>query len=127
MSQMLTSSLTLLAGIVTLYIFGSFMMDGLKESTVKILTTMGRFELTEANLYVLVLKLFGTIVLLLAPLIVTIIATAVISSLVQDNGRFEFRLSRLKFSSMVIFFPWMMSYMGDFTREIYSLIATMRR
>ncbi|MDO9068552.1 MAG: flagellar biosynthesis protein FliQ [Deltaproteobacteria bacterium] len=29
--------------------------------------------------------------------------------------------------AMVIFFPWMMSYMGDFTREIYSLIATMRR
>jgi len=29
--------------------------------------------------------------------------------------------------AMVIFFPWMMSYMGDFTREIYSFIATMRR
>jgi len=29
--------------------------------------------------------------------------------------------------AMVIFFPWMMSYMSDFTREIYSFIATMRR
>ncbi len=29
--------------------------------------------------------------------------------------------------AMIIFFPWMMSYMSDFTREIYSLIATMRR
>jgi|OpeIllAssembly_1097287.scaffolds.fasta_scaffold121670_2 flagellar biosynthetic protein FliQ len=28
---------------------------------------------------------------------------------------------------LVIFFPWMMSYMGDFTREIYALIATMRK
>lgn len=27
----------------------------------------------------------------------------------------------------IIFFPWMMSYMTDFTREIYSLIAVMRR
>jgi flagellar biosynthetic protein FliQ len=27
----------------------------------------------------------------------------------------------------IIFFPWMMSYMSDFTREIYSFIATMRR
>ena len=97
MSQMLTSSLTLLAGIVSLYIFGSFMMDGLKDSTVKILSTMGDFQLTEANLYVLVLKLFATVVLLLTPLIVTIIATAVLSNLVQDNGRFEFRTSRLKF------------------------------
>jgi len=29
--------------------------------------------------------------------------------------------------AMMIFFPWMMTYMSDFTREIYSLIATMRR
>jgi flagellar biosynthetic protein FlhB len=96
MSQMLTSSFTLLTGIVSLYIFGSFMMDGLKQSTVKILATMGSFQFTEANLYKLMLTLFGTIVLLLAPIIVTIIATAALSNLVQDNGRLEFRLSRLK-------------------------------
>ena len=96
MSQMLTSSLTLLAGIVSLYVFGSFMMDGLKQSTTKILSTMGEFQLTESNLYVLVIELFGTVVLLLAPLILAIIATAVVSSLVQDNGRLEFRISRLK-------------------------------
>lgn len=29
--------------------------------------------------------------------------------------------------TLVIFFPWMMSYMSDFTREIYALIATMRQ
>jgi len=29
--------------------------------------------------------------------------------------------------AMMIFFPWMMSYMSDFTREIYSLIAVMKR
>ncbi len=29
--------------------------------------------------------------------------------------------------AMIIFFPWMMSYMGDFTREIYALIAVMSR
>jgi len=96
MSQMLTTSLTLLAGIVSLYIFGGFMMDGLKQSTVKILSTMGSFQLTESNLYMLLLKLFGTIVLLLAPIVVTIVATAVLSNLIQDNGRLEFRTSRLK-------------------------------
>lgn len=96
MSQMLTSSLTLLTGIISLYIFGSFMMDGLKQSTVKILSTMGDFELSESNLYVLVLKLFGTVVLLLAPLIVTIIVTSVIATLIQDKGQIEFRISRLK-------------------------------
>ncbi|MDY0299978.1 MAG: flagellar biosynthesis protein FliQ [Trichlorobacter sp.] len=29
--------------------------------------------------------------------------------------------------SVIIFFPWMMSYMADFTREIYSFIEIMRR
>jgi flagellar biosynthetic protein FlhB len=96
MSQMLTSSFTLLTGIVSLYIFGSFMMDGLIKSTVKILSTMDSFQFTEANLYILMLTLFGTIVLLLAPIIITIIVTAVLSNLVQDNGKLEFRLSRLK-------------------------------
>jgi flagellar biosynthetic protein FliQ len=29
--------------------------------------------------------------------------------------------------ALIIFFPWMMSYMGDFTREIFALIPTMRQ
>jgi flagellar biosynthetic protein FliQ len=29
--------------------------------------------------------------------------------------------------AVIIFFPWMMSYMSDFTHEIYALIAIMRR
>lgn len=28
--------------------------------------------------------------------------------------------------AIIIFFPWMMSYMSDFTREIFSLIPAMR-
>jgi len=95
MSQMLTSSLTLLVGIVSLYIFGSFMMEGLKQSSVDIFSSMGTFKLTEANLYILMLKLFGTIVLLLTPLIITIVATSMLSSMIQDSGQLEFRMSRL--------------------------------
>ena len=29
--------------------------------------------------------------------------------------------------AVIIFFPWMMTYMTDFTREIFSMIATMRK
>lgn len=29
--------------------------------------------------------------------------------------------------ALIIFFPWMMSYMSDFTREIYGLMPAMRR
>lgn len=95
MSQMLTSSLTLMVGIVSLYVFGSFMMDGLKQSSVKIFSTMASFQFSESNLHMLMLKQFGTIVLLLAPLIITIIATSMLSSIIQDSGHLEFRLSRL--------------------------------
>jgi flagellar biosynthetic protein FliQ len=28
--------------------------------------------------------------------------------------------------AMIVFFPWMMSYMSDFTREIYGMIPNMR-
>ena len=28
--------------------------------------------------------------------------------------------------AMIIFFPWMMTYMSDFTREIYGMIPNMR-
>jgi flagellar biosynthetic protein FliQ len=28
--------------------------------------------------------------------------------------------------AMIVFFPWMMSYMSDFTREIFALIPNLR-
>jgi flagellar biosynthetic protein FliQ len=28
--------------------------------------------------------------------------------------------------AMIVFFPWMMSYMSDFTREVYGMIPNMR-
>ena len=93
---MLTSSLTLLTGFISLYIFGNFMMDGLKQSTIKILSNMANFQMSVANLYDLLIKQFGTVILLLAPIVVTIVATSVLSSLIQDNGRLEFRTSRMK-------------------------------
>ncbi|KAB0667197.1 flagellar biosynthesis protein FlhB [Oryzomonas japonica] len=96
-SQVLTSSLTLLSGIITLYIFGSYMMDGLKKHMVSILSTMGTFDLTESNMYTLSLKLFALVLMLLAPLVVTIIVTAILANIIQDNGQFEFQTERLAF------------------------------
>lgn len=94
---MLTSSLTLLAGIISIYVFGSYMMDGLKKHMVAILSTMGTFDLTESNMYALSLKLFALIIMLLAPLVITIIVTAVMANIIQDNGQFDFQIERLTF------------------------------
>jgi flagellar biosynthesis protein FlhB len=94
----LTSSLTLLAGIISIYVFGSFMMDGLKKNMVAILSTMGGFDLTESNIYTLSLKLFALIIMLLAPVVITIIVTAVMVNIIQDNGQFDFHAERLEFN-----------------------------
>jgi len=80
------------------YVFGSYMMDGLKKNMVAILGTMGNFELTESNTYTLSLKLFGLIIMLLAPLVITVIVTAVMANIIQDNGQFDFQTERLAFN-----------------------------
>ncbi len=92
---MLSSSLTLLSGIVCLYIFGGYILNGLKKNALFIFGTMANFELTQANVYTLSLKLFFLIVTLLAPLVVTAVMTAFLSKLVQDNGQLDFNLERL--------------------------------
>jgi flagellar biosynthetic protein FlhB len=86
-----------MAGVVSLYIFGNYMMDSLKKHAVLILSTMGNSELTVTSIYTLSLKLFLLIITLLSPLVVTIILTAVTVNIVQDNGRFEFNTERLAF------------------------------
>ena len=93
----MTSTFTLLAGMVCLYSFGSFMTSSISKQSVEILSTVGSYELTEKNVYELVLKTFLLIVVVMAPLVVTIILTSITSNVIQDSGRFEFRWDRLKF------------------------------
>ena len=95
---MLTLGLTLLAGIISLNIFGNYLVSGLKQTTIQIYSSIGRFELTEQNAYILLVRTFGTILMLLAPVMASIMITGVVSHVVQDEGRFEIQWGRLKFS-----------------------------
>jgi flagellar biosynthetic protein FlhB len=72
-------------------------MDGLKQNMVSILGTMGGFNLTESSMYTLSLKLFGLVLMLLAPVVSTVIITAMMSNIIQDNGQFDIRAERLGF------------------------------
>ena len=75
---------------------------------------------------------FETTLLLAAPLLVFSLVVGLLISIFQAVT--SINEATLAFAPkivavmvvMVIFFPWMMSYMSDFTREIYGLIATMR-
>lgn len=96
-SVLMTSTFTLLAGMICLYVFGSFMMNTISKHAVNILGSVGSFELTEKNVYLLVLRIFMLLVLVLAPIVITIIVTSIASNTVQDGGRMEFRWERISF------------------------------
>jgi flagellar biosynthesis protein FliQ len=76
---------------------------------------------------------FEATMLLAAPLLIASLVVGLIISVFQAVT--SINEATLAFApkivavmiAMIIFFPWMMSYMGDFTREIYSFIAVMRR
>lgn len=94
---MLTQGATLLAGITVLYIFGGYLLSGLKNVTVSTYSQIGAFELTASNVYDMLLKLFAVVLLLLAPIVIVIMLTGILVPVIQDNGRIDFQTERLSF------------------------------
>jgi len=95
---MLSQSLTLLAGIIALYLLGGYLMNGLKSTTVMVYSQIGSFELTERNVYTMMLRIFGVIIMLLAPIVLAIMTTGVLSHIIQDKGQLDFRFERITFN-----------------------------
>ncbi|CAH2030003.1 Flagellar biosynthesis protein FlhB [Trichlorobacter ammonificans] len=95
---MMTQGFTLLAGMTALYLFGGYLLSGLKTTVVSVYGQIGSFELTPENVHTLFIKTAGTIVLLLLPIIAIVMLTGVVSHVVQDNGRFDLQWSRLSFN-----------------------------
>jgi flagellar biosynthetic protein FliQ len=77
-------------------------------------------------------RAFETVLLLSAPLLIFSLVVGLAISIFQAVTSInEVTLTFVPkivavMIAMIIFFPWMMTYLSDFTREIYSLIATMR-
>lgn len=76
---------------------------------------------------------FETALLLAAPLLLFSLVVGLVISVFQavtsiNEATLAFAPKIIAVMvAMIIFFPWMMSYMSDFTREVYSFIAVMRR
>ncbi|HEY4743113.1 MAG TPA: flagellar biosynthesis protein FliQ [Desulfuromonadaceae bacterium] len=76
---------------------------------------------------------FEAVLLLSAPLLIFSLVVGLLISIFQAVT--SINEATLTFApkiivvmiAMIIFFPWMMTYMSDFTREVYSFIAIMRR
>lgn len=73
------------------------MVTSISRHSSELLRSIGTFEPTAQNIYQILLSTFFVIVVVLSPLVVTIIITAVLSNVIQDNGRFEMRWERIKF------------------------------
>ncbi len=75
---------------------------------------------------------FETVLMLSAPLLIFSLVVGLAVSIFQAvTSVNEATLSFVPkivavMVAMIIFFPWMMSYMSDFTREVYGMIANMR-
>ena len=76
---------------------------------------------------------FETVLLLSAPLLICSLVVGMIISIFQavtsiNEATMAFAPKIVAVMiAMIIFFPWMMTYMSDFAREIYSFIPSMRR
>src|SRR5512141_85815 len=89
-------------------------------------------HMTPELLVQLARRSFETTLLLSAPLLIFSLVVGLLISIFQTVT--SINEATLAFVpkivavmiAMVIFFPWMMSYMSDFTREIFALIANMR-
>ncbi len=78
-------------------------------------------------------RTFETTLLLSAPLLIASLVVGLLISVFQavtsiNEATLAFAPKIIAVMvAIIIFFPWMMTYMSDFTREIYSFIALMRR
>lgn len=93
----MTQSLTLLTGMSALYMLGSYMLGGLQSNAVRVYSQIATIELTELTIYMMLLQTFSTVLAMLAPVIIVIMATGVLSHIVQDNGRLDFQWQRMSF------------------------------
>lgn len=91
----MTSTFTLLSGMICLYVFGNFMVAQVSKHNAEILSSVGGAELTELKVYDLLLKTFLVILMVLSPLVLTVIVTSITSNAVQDGGRIDVRWERL--------------------------------
>ena len=77
-------------------------------------------------------RAFETTLLLSAPLLVFSLVVGLLISIFQavtsiNEATLAFVPKIVAVMvAVIIFFPWMMSYMSDFTREVFGMIATMR-
>jgi flagellar biosynthetic protein FlhB len=99
-SRDLNSTITLLAGILTLYITGRYMLTTLEKSSREILANMEPSQVTPGGVYGLMLKFFGVMGLILGPFLITVMVAGVALHFAQGEASVNWSKMAFKFESM---------------------------
>jgi len=95
-SKELSSALTLMASFLFLYIAGSSMQGNLKKCCIEFLRDAGTLTLTQAAANSLMLKLMGTLAVILLPFLLAAVSAGLVVSVGQ--GGFSFSTERISFN-----------------------------
>jgi flagellar biosynthetic protein FlhB len=85
LSRDMTSTITLLVSMVTLYTLGSYMLTSLKENTRDLLAGMGTITLTPTSVYSILLKQVYSIGAVLAPFLIMVMVAGVVAVVIQGG------------------------------------------
>lgn len=84
-SRDLTSTVTLLASVLSIYFLGSFMFRNILDGSRTILSSMGTYQITEVSVYNLMLKQMGTIGLILGPYLLVVLVAGIAVNFAQGG------------------------------------------
>lgn len=95
LSRDMTSTVTLLVSMITLYALGGYMFSSLKESSRALLAGMGTMTITTTTVYSLLLQQFLAIGGILAPFLIMVMVAGIAGVVIQ--GGFSVSTERLAF------------------------------
>lgn len=99
-SRDLTSTVTLIASMIALYTTGGFMFSTLKTTTGEIFADMGTFEVTEASVEMLLVKLSLVMLSVVGPFMIVVVLVGLCTTMAQvgfsiNAERITFKLDKL--------------------------------
>jgi flagellar biosynthetic protein FlhB len=99
-SKDLTSTITLVVSIVSLYATGGFMFYTLKNSSREIFSTAGTFDFTQAGIYNLMISQFLRLAAVLGPFMLLVMIAGIVSTVVQGGASLSSEKISLKLENL---------------------------
>ncbi|HOP40953.1 MAG TPA: flagellar biosynthesis protein FlhB [Geobacteraceae bacterium] len=100
LSRDMTSTVTLLVSMVTLYTLGSYMLMSLKENTRSLLGGMGSISITPSGVYSLLLQQLYSIGAVIAPFMIMVMVAGIVAVVIQGGVSFSSEKLSLKFDKL---------------------------